>query len=125
MLPAMGRARLEPVGSACRPASDNELLVGVGHRSTVALTRTLEIDQQIEHLATSIAERNLVMPAILALELLKPLGFLGSQAWLLVEPLFGPRGRELGRQYATLLEDREAVERLICSLEGMRGPVRR
>ena len=74
----------------------------------------------IESLARSIAERGLAAPAILALELLKPFGFLGSQAWLLAEPLLGRQGRTSGRRYATLFEDRANVERLIEALEGKR-----
>ena len=71
----------------------------------------------VESLSRSIADRGWTAPAILALELLKPLGFLGSQAWLLAEPLFGRRDREILSRYATLLEDRSNIERLIRALE--------
>ena len=77
-------------------------------------------DDEIGFLAQSIAARGWTTPVVLALELLKPFGFLGSQAWLLAEPLLGCRGRTLGRRYAMLVEDRSNIERLIECLEGER-----
>ena len=77
-------------------------------------------DGILDALASSVVRRRLTTPAILLLELFKPVSFLGSQALLLLEPLFGPFGGDSGRRYATLLEDRHNIERLLEKLENQR-----
>jgi hypothetical protein len=76
-------------------------------------------DELIEALAQRIESLGLATPAVLMLEAHKPLSFLGSQAILLMQPLlslvFDPAA---SGQYASLLEDRTNVERLIQRLEG-------
>jgi len=75
-------------------------------------------EKMIEHLARQIGRWRLESPAILFLEVTKPLSFIASQGLLLCEPLLGffykePRISE----YADLLADRSSVERLISCLE--------
>jgi hypothetical protein len=71
----------------------------------------------IERLATRIRERGLTAPAILAIELLRPLGFVGSQLVLMFGPLFGAVGTSRYADYAGLLEDRQAMDQLVATLE--------
>lgn len=73
----------------------------------------------IEQLADRLTTRGLGAPSILALELLKPWSFVGSQLLLAAEPLLGP-WRASGHRYATLLEERGHVEALIAALESRR-----
>lgn len=74
----------------------------------------------IEGLAERLARRGLAAPSIVALELLKPWIFVGSQILLAAEPLLGPWGAA-GRRYATLFEERRHVEALLAALESRRG----
>ncbi|HZP85165.1 MAG TPA: hypothetical protein VFB21_26315 [Chthonomonadaceae bacterium] len=75
-------------------------------------------DAMIESLAQKVARRNLHLPAILFLEMHRPLTFFASQGLLLssgfLAPLFGPQNVQ---RYAKLLESRENVERLLQRIE--------
>ena len=71
----------------------------------------------IEHIATRIKERELTGPAVVALELLRPLGFLGSQLVLMFAPLLGSAGSSRYADYAGLLEDRQAMDQLLALLD--------
>lgn len=77
-----------------------------------------ERDTLIETLAQKVQRYNMAMPAILLLEMNKPVTFLGSQALLLgsgfLAPLFGPQNVQ---RYSKLFEDRQNVERLIRRIE--------
>ena len=70
-------------------------------------------------LAGSIAGRGLRTPALLAIELLRPLCTVGSHVYLLVEPLLDPGARRGGRLWADLLEDRENLDYLESILESL------
>jgi len=72
-----------------------------------------ETDALIRRAARWIVDHNLVAPAVVLLELLKPLSFLGSQCLWLVAPLWG----QSSAAYARLLEDRANVERLLRAIE--------
>jgi hypothetical protein len=76
----------------------------------------------VQRLAVRIRERGLTGPAILALELCRPLGFLGSQLMLMFGPLFGAAGDGRYADYAGLLEDRRAVDQLLTALETAAPP---
>jgi len=67
----------------------------------------------IEQAAQFLSAHGLSRPAALLLETMAPLGFVGSQAMLLVEPLMSPGARRIAKQYADILQDRSAVRRLI------------
>jgi hypothetical protein len=77
-------------------------------------------NETVENLADAVVARGLVTPAILVLELIKPISFLGSQFLLLLQPLLGPWSQETER-YARLLEDRESVGRLLRRLDQEKG----
>jgi len=72
----------------------------------------------IEQLAEQISRRRLNVPAILLLQVTRPLGFIASQGLLLCQPLLSfvydaPRVAD----YAELLADRASVDRLVARLE--------
>ena len=77
-----------------------------------------ERDALIEKLAQKVHQRRLHAPAILFLEIHKPLCFLASQSLILASgflaPLFGPQNVQ---RYSKLFESRENVERLIRRIE--------
>ncbi|MEA3407788.1 MAG: hypothetical protein U9R48_06890 [Chloroflexota bacterium] len=74
----------------------------------------------VEDLVDAVVKHKLVTPAILALELFKPWSFVGSQFLLLLQPLLGLLSRDAG-QYISLLEDREAIDRLLERLDRERA----
>ncbi|MFO7918157.1 MAG: hypothetical protein R6V13_08765 [Anaerolineae bacterium] len=74
----------------------------------------------IDGLVDIAARRKLITPTIVLLELFRPFGFLGSQCLLLLQPLLGPLSQEMGR-YASLLEDREKIDRLLERLDQERA----
>jgi hypothetical protein len=72
----------------------------------------------IEKLAKEIVERRLAVPAIMFLETVKPLSFLGSQALIFIEPIvqsiFSFRSY---RELTLMMENRENVELLMQEIE--------
>jgi len=87
-------------------------------------------DQEIlAKLAAWVVRRRMTAPAIIFLETHRPLSFVGSQALLVASPivhffepflqaLMGPGYQhDLYKRFATLLENRENVERLIIEIE--------
>ena len=86
----------------------------------VLLEEIPEEEQQriLEQLTAWILQRGLAAPAILFLEMSKPLNFIGSQLLLALDPLV--RGVFFGADYrklALILERDENVERLIRLIE--------
>ena len=67
----------------------------------------------IERVARRVERWGLVTPALLFLELGKPLSFIGSQILLLAQPIWGPAAS----QYADLFEDPRSVDHLLVRLE--------
>ena len=74
---------------------------------------TARREQMIGQLAGWIAARGLESPAILLLELTRPLALLGSQALLLLQPLLGGDLDE----WADLLQDPAAIDQILVQLE--------
>jgi len=71
----------------------------------------------------AIRERDLVVPGIIALEMLKPVSFLLSQALLLIQPLFGWDGRGwLSGAGASLLENPVNIEALMNQIGSEKHP---
>jgi hypothetical protein len=75
-------------------------------------------EQLIEHLTQQISQWRLALPAILFLQVTRPLSFIASQGLLLCQPLVsfiydGPRIVD----YADLLADRTNIDRLVASLK--------
>lgn len=75
-------------------------------------------DRLLEKAATEISKRNLETPAILFLEMHKPLAYVGSHAAVAFSPFMVPfLGFDVVNDYSRLFSDRENIERLIRKLE--------
>ncbi len=75
-------------------------------------------DELIGTIAGHLRAWNLDTPAILCLQLLEPLAFLGSQLLLVTQPFIGLlTGDRLARDIALLAEEPENIEQLIAQLE--------
>lgn len=75
-------------------------------------------DALIEKMAQRVERYGLYTPAILFLELNKPIAFLSSQAIILGSGALGPLfGMQNVQQVSKLLESRDNVERLIRRIE--------
>jgi len=80
-----------------------------------------ERDELIEGVAQAVVRRGMGTPAVFALEMHKPLCFFGSNLLLLGSPILGAFlgfGRIL--KFASLIEDRANVERLIKRVEELK-----
>lgn len=76
-------------------------------------------EELIENLAQFIVKRKMETPAILFLETLKPLSFVGSTfAMIYVVPFLDIYGMNIN-QYALLFQKRENVERLLQRIEAL------
>jgi len=72
----------------------------------------------LDRIATAVVRRGLVAPAVLFLESLAPLNFLGSQALHAVAPLLDLVGNiQEAERLATILERREAAALLQARIE--------
>jgi hypothetical protein len=79
-----------------------------------------ERDRLIDDLARRIVRWGLETPAIMFLEMHKPVAFLASQCFLMVTPLVIPLlGRWEFQKYSALLGSPEAVELLIQRIESL------
>ena len=75
-------------------------------------------EQLIEHLTEQISRWRLTVPAILFLQVTRPLTFIASQGLLLAQPLLSfvydaPRIED----YAEFLADRASIDQLVSRLE--------
>jgi hypothetical protein len=78
-------------------------------------------EQLIEQLTQQLDHWHLTLPALLFLQVTRPLSFIASQGLLLCEPLLGEAYHEAPiRRYADLLADRDKLDRLMSHLEGGR-----
>jgi len=82
----------------------------------------MSLTEQQERFLESIARRihayGLETPAVLFLEMHKPLAFIGSQAFLVASPVFAPFiGMDRVEAFAELMSEPDHVERLIQRLE--------
>ncbi len=79
-------------------------------------------DQLLQELAVKIERKGLTAPALLWLESLRPVSFLGSQAMHFLNPfvrmLFDS---DAFARLATILEEREHLERLLYHMEAAAG----
>ena len=77
-----------------------------------------ERDRLLERAAQEVVRRRLEVPTILALELHRPLAFLGSQALVVFTPLLAPAfGLSNLQKLSRLLEERANLDRLIDRIE--------
>jgi len=74
----------------------------------------------MQDLVSSLVGRGLTVPAIVLLEICRPVAFIGSQLLLLLDPLVSPWGGTFARRYARLLEDPQQLDRLLELLENQR-----
>jgi hypothetical protein len=80
-----------------------------------------ETSALLDKAVRAILERRLETPAILFLEMHKPLAYLGGQAALAFAPFLVPFfGFDFVNNYSRLLSKRENIERLIQMLERAR-----
>ncbi|MBQ7568184.1 hypothetical protein IJT17_05190 [bacterium] len=72
----------------------------------------------LERTAAAIVRRHLTVPAVLALESLRPMSFIGSQALLVLSPMLSlaVSARDLQTLYS-LLEERNGIELLLEFIE--------
>ncbi|OIO59249.1 MAG: hypothetical protein AUJ47_10695 [Candidatus Marinimicrobia bacterium CG1_02_48_14] len=72
----------------------------------------------LTRVAQKIVDRGMMVPAILALEMMKPLSFIGSQALVFVGPILTAFVRaQTYYELTELLEDYHNVEFLVCEIE--------
>jgi hypothetical protein len=80
-------------------------------------------DQLLERAAQAVIRRRMEVPAVLALELHRPLTFLGSQALIVFTPMLASAfGLENMQKLSRLLEDRGNIDRLIDRIEDLAAP---
>lgn len=79
----------------------------------------------IDKAAHEIVRRKMSTPAVLFLEMHKPLSYVASQASIVFAPFMVPLlGYDNVHNYSRLIADRQNVERLICRIERLAGEVR-
>ena len=71
----------------------------------------------IRRVADALACRGLSTPAIVLLELLRPMGFLCGQALWVLEPILSPAIGGAHRRLAHFFEDGATIDRLLSTLE--------
>ncbi|RLC64275.1 MAG: hypothetical protein DRI80_01815 [Chloroflexota bacterium] len=102
------------------PSTDFGTCRGVRERARckVDVENHTDQDDLIRRLANKVRSRGLAAPAILFLELYRPLSYIGSQCMFLAQPLLDcfVDGASIG-QLAELLDDGDAVEHLVRCLE--------
>jgi hypothetical protein len=85
-----------------------------------------EDEALLDRLAQRVVDLRMEVPAILALESARPLGFLASQAMLFFEPFARALFRMPDyRRLAALAERREAVEKLTAKIEALADQAQR
>lgn len=72
-----------------------------------------DLKNALADMAARIQDRGMKAPAIIAIEMLKPLGFIGSQLLLMLAPLQSHPIDEGSRRWADILEDRASIEYLL------------
>ncbi len=76
-----------------------------------------DVQRILDRIATEVVERDLVAPAVMFLESVRPLAFIGGQLTIaFFSPFLGLLGNS-GVEYADMLSDRKHVETLIRRIE--------
>lgn len=82
-----------------------------------------ETDTLVRRAADEIRKRKLEAPAIMLIELHKPLAYVGSQAAIVFAPFIVPfLGFQFVNDYSRLFSRRENVEKLLVELERKDDP---
>ncbi|MCC6444388.1 MAG: hypothetical protein IT210_13165 [Armatimonadetes bacterium] len=85
-----------------------------------------EIEELTGRLAREVVGRGLEVPAILFLEMHKPLAFMAGQGMLVAAPALGAfLGMENMHRFALFISSRDNIERLICRIEDLTEEARR
>jgi hypothetical protein len=72
----------------------------------------------LARIANQVVKRKLTVPAIMFIESVKPLSFVGSQALIFMQPIVQAfLNRKEYDEFAVLMEDRENVELLLQEIE--------
>lgn len=75
-------------------------------------------EQLIERLTQRIGRWQLTLPALLFLQVTRPLSFIAAQGLLLCEPLLGTLNQDATLvEYADILADRDKLDSLVARLE--------
>jgi len=90
------------------------------HPAGDATSQPADEDPGARRLADRLARLGLSAPAIVLLEVMRPVGFLCGQALWVLEPVMGPITGEAHRRLARSLEDGVAIDRLLSALEARR-----
>jgi hypothetical protein len=78
-----------------------------------------ETEALLEKAAFEVRRRKLEIPAIIALEMHKPLSFVSASAGIALAPFLVPfLGFDFVNEYSQVISKRENIERLIVKLEG-------
>ncbi len=79
-----------------------------------------EIQKLIEDVSSAVVKRKLETPAILFLEMNKPLSYIASQGLIVTMPFLGPiLGPDRIAKFSRFLQSPDNVERLIQRIEDM------
>lgn len=79
-----------------------------------------ETQQFIDDVTTAVIKRKLEAPAVLFLEMHKPLNYIASQGLIVAMPFLGPIiGHDRMAKFSRFLQNRDNVERLIQRIEDM------
>ena len=79
-----------------------------------------ELNAAISSIAKKVVDRRLEMPAVLLLEMHKPLSFIISQSAVVAIPLLGPLvGVQRIVDFSKIMRNRENIDRLISRIEDM------
>jgi hypothetical protein len=86
-----------------------------------------EAEQRIvDRLCQEVARRDLVVPALMFLEMSRPLNYLGAQALHFFQPMLGALvDSDAPKHFASFLERRGAIDALCRTLEACREKTRR
>lgn len=79
-----------------------------------------ELNEKLDAIAKEVVGRRLESPAIMFLEMHKPLSYIASQGVILGMPFFGPLiGHQRMADFSKILQDSGNVEKLIVCIENM------
>ena len=101
-----------------------ELINGFKHAFAIEAAKFADNDiALIRKLADHVVKRNMSMPAVMFLESVRPLNFVGSQAMVFFKPILSRFfTREEYDKLATVLENREVIDLLIKEIEQKSDP---
>ncbi len=96
---------------------------GFAHAFALEAKRDFSAEDRalLARLADAIVARRMGGPAILFLETVQPLNYMGSQALVFLEPFIRPRSPDYGR-LAEILESRAAIGELVAAIESRSIP---